>query len=105
VLLRVPLIEPGQTPHQWTANEGNNNRNPPIHGLHPAVPDGLGINASGLCFCDLLVLALLDSWAMKVLLAVSEPQPDATQMALETQGTSTWKHVEGKKIVAFHTVN
>jgi hypothetical protein len=26
-------------------------------------------------------------------------------MALKTQGTSTWKHVEGEDIVALHTVN
>jgi hypothetical protein len=105
VLFGVPLVEPGQAPHQGTANDGDNNRYPPIHGLHPTVPDRLGLDAGVCGLLFLLALALADSRAMKVFFAMGKSQANATQMALKADGTSTWKHVEGEKIATFHTVN
>jgi hypothetical protein len=105
VLFGVPLVKPGQTPHQGTANDGDNNRHPPIHGLHPTVPDRLGLDAGVCCLLFLLALTLPNGRTMKVLLAMGEAQADATQVAFEAHCTSTWKHVEGEKIAALYTVN
>lgn len=105
VLLGVPLIEPGQPPHEWPTNDGDNNRNPPVHDLHPALPDTLGLDAgvSGLLF--LQTLAFGNGRAMELLLALGETQAHGTHMAFKTDSTSTWKHVEGEQIAAFVTVD
>jgi len=105
VLLCVPFIEPGQTPHQWPTNDSDKNRNPPIHDLHPALPDTLGLNAGVSRLLLLLALALRNGRAMKLLFALGETQAHGAHMAFKTDSTSTWKHVEGEQIAAFVTVD
>jgi len=105
VLLCVPFIKPGQTPHQWSTNYSDKNRNPPIHDLHPALPDTLGLNAGVSGLLLLLALALRNSRAMKLLFALGETQAHGANMAFKTDSTSTWKHVEGEQIAAFVTVD
>jgi hypothetical protein len=105
VLLCVPSIKPGQTPHQWPTNDSDKNRNPPIHDLHPALPDTLGLNAGVSRLLLLLALALRNGRAMKLLFALGETQAHGAHMAFKTDSTSTWEHVEGEQIAAFVTVD
>lgn len=105
VLLRVPPVEPGQPPHERPTNNGDENRNPPVHDLHPTLPDTLGFNAGVSRLLLLLALAFGNRGAMKLLFALGKTQAYGSHMALETDSTSTWKHVEGEQSVAFVTVD
>ena len=105
VLLSVPLVESGQPPHQGPTNNSDDNRNPPHLKSHPTIPNGLGINASGLSLSNLSFLALLNRRTMEIILAMGEPQADATYMAFKANSTPTWKHVEGEQIAAFFAIN
>jgi hypothetical protein len=105
VLLCVPFIKPGQTPHQWSTNYSDKNRNPPIHDLHPALPDTLGLNAGVSGLLLLLALALRNGRAMKLLFALGETQTHRTYMAFKTNSPTTWKNVEGEQFAAFIAIN
>ena len=105
MLLGVPLVEPGQTPHQRPANQSDNNRNPPGHDSHPTIPDRFGLDSCFSSLTLLLALAFANCRTMKVLLAMAKAKTDASHMALETHGTSTREHVEGKKVAAFYAID
>lgn len=105
VLLGVPSVEPGQPPHHGSANNGDDDRNPPSHDSHPTIPDRLGLDASLSRLALLFALAFTDSGAMKIFLAVAKAKPNTAHVALETDGTSTWENVEGEDVSAFCAID
>lgn len=105
MLFSVPLVEPGQPPHQRATNKRDDNRNPPHVKSHPTIPNRFRINTRGLRLGHLGVLTFLDCGTVKVFFAVAEPQADSADMALEADRPTAWQHIKRKQTIAFGAVD
>jgi hypothetical protein len=105
VLLSVPFVESGETPHKWSANDSDNNRNPPHLKSHPTIPNRFSLDAriSGLAF--LLPLAFTNGGTMKICLAMAKTKADALDMALKAHSPTSGHDIKREDIPAFRTVN
>ncbi|NCZ95480.1 MAG: hypothetical protein EBZ16_08165 [Flavobacteriia bacterium] len=95
VLLSVPLVELCQSPHQRTADNSNDNGNPP-HRSHPPLPNRLGLNTSISGLLLLQTLTLGDRRTMEIFFPMAKAKTDTLYMALKANSATTRKNVKRK---------